>query len=224
MELSEVQLKKMTSMTSKQLKRYVSDLYKEKREPMKFGYARVSTKGQEREGYSLEAQEEQLRRAGADEVMSESYTGTTADRPVLSELLSILKAKDTLMITKLDRLARNAIDGQKIIEELLGRDVIVHILNMGVLDASPSGKLMWQMFMAFAEFERNTIVERTQEGKAKAKANNPDFREGRPRKFTKKQMDHAMDLLKNHSYNQVADMTGISRATLAREKRRRING
>ena len=225
MEFSEDQLEKMNSMSEKQLKRYVENLYKEKRRPTTLGYARVSTKGQEREGYSLESQEKQLRGAGAEKVFRESYTGTSAERPVLSELLSSLKEKDTLVITKLDRLARNAIEGQKIIEELIERHVTVHILDMGVLDDSPSGKLMWQMLTAFAEFERNLIVERTQAGKAQAKANNPNFREGRPRKYSEQKMKYAMELLGKYSYKQVADITGISRATLAREKKRsRENG
>lgn len=74
--------------------------------------------------------------------------------------------------------------------------------------------------LAFAEFERDMIVERTQEGKAIAKQN-PDFREGRPMKFTKKQMNHAMSLLDNHSFKQVAEITGISMSTLKRESARR---
>lgn len=72
------------------------------------GYARVSTKLQEREGNSLEAQEQQLKAAGARIVFTESFTGATLDRPQLNELRKALEAGDTLMITKLDRLARSA--------------------------------------------------------------------------------------------------------------------
>lgn len=87
--------------------------------------------------------------------------------------------------------------------------------------------LIFTIFSAFAEFERDMIVERTQEGKMLAKQN-PDFREGRPKKFTKQQINHALTLLENHSYKQVEDMTGISVSTLVRAKKKKaaeaING
>ncbi len=73
--------------------------------------------------------------------------------------------------------------------------------------------------LCFAEFERDMIIQRTQEGKAIAKKS-PDFREGRPKKFTKKQIEHAMELLESSSYKQVSEITGISVSTLARERRK----
>ena len=73
------------------------------------------------------------------------------------------------------------------------------------------------IMLCFAEFERDIIVQRTQEGKAIAKQN-PNFKDGRPKKFKKKQIDHALELLKTHSYKQVAQMTGLSTATLGRAK------
>ena len=75
---------------------------------MIYGYARVSTAGQ-KDGNSLEAQERALKEAGAIEIYSESFTGTKKDRPVLNELLDKLEAGDTLIVTKLDRMARSAI-------------------------------------------------------------------------------------------------------------------
>ncbi len=71
--------------------------------------------------------------------------------------------------------------------------------------------------LAFSEFERDMIIQRTQEGKAVARQN-PNFRNGRPKKFSRTQIDHALELLQTHSYKQVAAMTGISRATLGRAK------
>ncbi|SOC37075.1 resolvase-like protein [Ureibacillus acetophenoni] len=95
-------------------------------------------------------------------------------------------------------------------------------MNIGLLDNTPASKLVRNIFFAFAEFERDMIVERTQEGKAIAKQQ-PNFKEGRPLKYTKKQLDHAIQLLTNNSYNQVAALTGISKSTLIREiKRRKI--
>lgn len=191
---------------------------------MIYGYARVSTVGQ-KDGNSLEAQERALKEAGATEIYSESYTGTKKDRPVLNELLAKLKAGDTLAVTKLDRMARSAIAGAEIVQELLERGVKVYILNMGMLDNTPASKLVRQIFFAFAEFERDMIVERTSEGKeiarAKAEANGEKFKEGRPKKYSKAQLDHAIELRKEYSIKQVSEMTGISEATIKREQAKR---
>lgn len=192
---------------------------------MIYGYARVSTAGQ-KDGNSLEAQERALKEAGAIEIYSESFTGTKKDRPVLNELLDKLEAGDTLIVTKLDRMARSAIAGAKIVQELLDRGVKVDILNMGRLDNTPASKLVRQIFFAFAEFERDMIVERTTEGKAiakeRAKATGEVFKEGRPKKYSKAQLDHAMELREQgYSIKKVSEMTGISEATIKREQAKR---
>jgi DNA invertase Pin-like site-specific DNA recombinase len=137
---------------------------------MIYGYARVSSFGQAKDGNSLEAQESALRSRGCEVVYTEAFTGTTNDRPKFNELVSKLQAGDTLMVTKLDRFSRSASKGAELIKELLERGVIVDILNMGRADNSPNGKLMLNILFAFAEFERDNIVERTSEGKAIAKA------------------------------------------------------
>lgn len=184
-----------------------------------YGYARVSTAGQ-KDGNSLEVQERALKEAGATEIYSESYTGTKKDRPVLNELLEKLQAGDTLAVTKLDRMARSAIAGAELVQELLDRGIKVYILNMGMLDNTPASKLVRQIFFAFAEFERDMIVERTQEGKAIAKTKE-GFKEGRPQKYSKEQLDLAMELRKTYSIKQVAQKTGISEATIKREQAKR---
>ena len=187
---------------------------------MIYGYARVSTKGQARDGSSLESQEQALRDAGATMILKDAFTGTKADRPAFNELMGKLQEGDTLIVTKLDRFARNAEDAIRIIKELVNRGVVVNILNMGTADNTPMGKLMITILSGFAEFERDMIVERTQEGKAIAKQN-PDFREGRPKKFGKKQIEHALTMLETHSYKQVEELTGISKSTLIRAMRER---
>lgn len=149
---------------------------------MIYGYARVSTKGQAKDGNSLDAQEKLLRENRAQIIYPESFTGTKKDRPKLNELMGILKEGDTLVVTKLDRIARSTRDGLDIIEELLGKGVTINILNMGKFDNSPSGKLMRTIFFAFAEFERDLIVERTSEGKAICRETKPEWREGRKQK------------------------------------------
>lgn len=186
--------------------------------PTIYGYARVSTRGQAKDGNSLEAQEIALRSAGAVEVYSDTYTGTKSDRPQLDKLMEELQAGDTLVVTKLDRMARNLKQGIELIDSLNSRGINVHVLNMGLIDNTPTGKLIRNIMLALAEWERDMIVERTQEGKAVARRNNPDYREGRPNKYKQQQREHALELLKTHSYRQVEQMTGISKATLARMK------
>ena len=189
---------------------------------MIYGYARVSTYGQAKDGNSLEDQEKKLRAAGAETIYSDVYTGTKIDRPHFDELKEELKDGDTLIVTKLDRIARSATQGTELVNELLDRGVTVKVLNMGTIDDTSTGKLILGIMFSFAEFERDMIVQRTQEGKAIAKTK-PGFHEGRPRKFTKEQLDHAMRLIdeENWSYNATAKMTGISRRTLLREHNRR---
>ena len=146
---------------------------------MRYGYARVSSRGQQRDGNSLEDQEKRLKDAGCVEVVTETYTGTTMDRPKFSALIETLKPGDTLVVTKLDRFARTASDGVNLIKELMGRGIAVHVLNMGLVEDTPTGRLILTVLLAFAEFERDNIVERLADGKAVEKANNPNYKEGR---------------------------------------------
>ena len=148
---------------------------------MIYGYARVSTLGQASRGNSIEDQREKLTAAGCEVIYSDSYTGTTIDRPQLSVLLGRLSSGDRLVVTKLDRIARTAGDGINMIRGLLDRGVSVHVLNLGLIDNTATGKLMVTMLLGFAEFERDMIVERTAAGKAVARATRPGYREGRPR-------------------------------------------
>ena len=186
---------------------------------MIYGYARVSTKQQANDGNSLEYQENLLRENGAQVIFKDAFTGTKAHRPQFDKLRKQLQPKDTLMVTKLDRIARSASQGIQLVDELLESGIRIHILNMGVLNNSPNGKLIRNIMLAFAEFERDMIVERTQEGKAIARQH-AGYREGRPNKYSREQMEHALSLLDRYSYNQVAAKTGISRSTLLRAKRR----
>ena len=137
---------------------------------MIYGYARVSSYAQKKDGFSLESQESALLVRGCEVVLQEVYTGTTMDRPVFSELISKLKEGDTLMVTKLDRFARTAADGAKLMKDLVDKGIIVEILNMGRADNTPMGKLMIQVMFAFAEFDRDMTVERFNDGKAKVRA------------------------------------------------------
>ncbi len=142
------------------------------------------------------------------------------DRVEFQKLLSNIEEGDTLVVTKLDRFARSAEDGFKLVRELLQKDIKVHILNMGLIEDTDMGRLILRMLSAISEFDRDMIVARLAEGKAIAKLN-PDFKEGRPKTYSRKQLDHAMTLLEDNSYTEVETLTGISRSTLTREKRKR---
>ena len=146
---------------------------------MVYGYARVSSIGQDRYGNSKQGQTEALLAAGCEKVYYDHFTGTKMDRPEFTKLMEVLKPGDTLKVTKLDRFARTAADGAIKIKELFERGVSVHVLNMGLIENTATGKLIMQIFLAFAEFERDNIVARLNEGKAIAKANDPSWRSGR---------------------------------------------
>ena len=185
---------------------------------MIYGYARVSTHGQIK-GNSLEEQHRLLVDAGCGCVIEEHYTGKTMKRPELDDLLARLKSGDTLMVTKLDRLARSATEGAKVIKELTDKGVRINILNMGEVNERPQGRLMLHILLAFAEFERDMIVERTQAGKAIARSK-AGFREGRP-PIENTRKEAAVDMVINggKSYKEASESVGISKSTLVRAVR-----
>lgn len=181
-----------------------------------YGYARVSTLAQD-----LESQLQALSVEGATIIYQEKFTGTKVDRPEFNKLLEQICEGDKLIVTKLDRLARNTKEGIEIIESLFEKNVKVHVLNVGLLENTTMGRFFLQTLLAVAEMERNLIIERTQEGKAIAKQRE-GFREGRPKKYTQYQLDEAMKLLDTMSFSQVErEMarrgTNISMSTLKRE-------
>lgn len=143
---------------------------------MIYGYARVSTVGQSINGSSLEEQVAALTEYGCNQIITEAYTGKTVDRPQFTALLSKLQSGDTLVVTKLDRFARSTVEGVQTVRELFTRDVKVHILNIGLIENTLSGNLILTVFLAFAEFERGMILERTQNGKALAKCSRASAR------------------------------------------------
>ena len=188
---------------------------------MIYGYARVSTLGQARDGNSIETQVNALHKAGAERIFKDVFSGKAEHRPQLDKMLKVISGGDKLIITKLDRIARSLIKGIQLIETLSERGVVIEVLNIGVIDSTPTGKLIRNVMLSFAEFEHDMIVQRTQEGKAIARQN-ADFKDGRPKKFTRVQLNHALELLETHSYKQVERLTGISMATIYRAKLERI--
>lgn len=184
-----------------------------------YGYGRVSTGSQD-----LDSQIKQLEDAGCTTIFQEKFSGTKIERPEFQKLLGTLQPGDTLIVTKIDRFARSTIDAIQTVKMLLDRNIAVHILNMGLMENTPTGRLIFTIFSAFAEFERDLIVERTQEGRVSArKRKGLDFVEGRPPVYKRAQKEHALKLLESYSYSEVESLTGMSKSTLIRAKRKRDN-
>lgn len=187
---------------------------------MKRGYIRVSTKKQER-GTSLEDQRATLEAEGCTEFYIDTFTGKTMDRPEFSWLCDELQPGDTVVFTKLDRVARTETEAYDLVMKWVQGGVKVHILNLGLLEDTPTGRLILHVMLAFAEFERDLIAERMQGGRAYKRANDPGYKEGRKPKFTERQRDMAVEMLQDHSYSEVVELTGISKSTLTRAARAR---
>ena len=117
---------------------------------MIYGYARVSTAGQCRDGNSLEEQTAALEQYGCQKIIMEAFTGKTMERPQFQSLYKKLQPGDTLVVCKLDRFARTAIDGVQTVRNLFDRGVRVHILNMGLIENTLTGNLVLTVMLAFA--------------------------------------------------------------------------
>lgn len=189
------------------------------------GYARVSTKKQ-LDNNSLDIQEAELLNEGCTQVFKEQFTGKTNNRPVFNKVLSMLEPGDTLVVSKLDRFSRTSLEGMTLMQDLLQRDIGVKILNFGGIEGgfNSKNKLMFQIMMAFCEYERDMIVERCQTGKEWSRQD-PNFKDGRPRKFTQEQLDLALSMLTvnggDKSYKEVERLMKISKSTLINEVNKR---
>lgn len=188
----------------------------------KFGYHRVSTKKQELENgiYQLKEKTGILE----ENIFYEKMSGKTSkNRTQLNLLLSQVKQGDEVYVLKIDRLARSIIDLNTIVQELQSKGVSITFLaeNMTFDDKkiNPMSQFTFNMLGAFAEFERSIIVNRMEEGKAYKLETDPDFRLGRKKKYTPKQLEHAIKLLDTNSYTEVESLTGISKSTLIRKNR-----
>ncbi len=116
---------------------------------MNYGYARVSSVGQKISGNSLKDQILQLKAAGCREenIYKEQFTGATMDRPEFDRVLEKLESGDKLVVTKLDRIARTATSGFETVKQLPDRGVSVHVLNMGLIDNTPTGRLILHIML-----------------------------------------------------------------------------
>lgn len=184
-----------------------------------YGYARVSTNKQE-----LKTQLEKLENAECEIIYQEKMTGTKRNTRVeLDRMMNVLQAGDTVKVTKIDRLARSIPDLRDLIKEMHKLSVTVVFMDNQLTfepnKSDPMANLMLNMLGSFAEFERDLIVTRTQEGKAYSKKHNPNYKEGRPKRKLNPRYLHAIQLLETQSYSDVSKNTGISKSTLQRIKK-----
>ena len=186
-----------------------------------FAYCRVSTTDQ-----TTDNQVREIEAAGfavdPKRVVTETISGSTAamERKGFARLVDRLEDGDVLIVTKLDRLGRNAIDVRATVDRLAGEGVKVHCLALGGADlTSAAGRMTMGVIAAVAEFERDLLIERTQAGLKRAKAAGKSL--GRPQSLTAEQQQHIIAARSTGaSLGALAKQYGVSRAAIQRVERR----
>ena len=176
---------------------------------MLIGYARVSTDDQ-----NLNLQRDAIKQLGCDQIFEDQLSGAKAERPGLREALKYARSGDTFVVWRLDRLSRSLKDLIEMVAKLDERNVGLKSLHEAVDTSSTSGKLIFHIFGALAEFERNLIRERTQAGLIAARARGR--KGGRPKALNQDKRALAIKLYdeKNHTVKQICELMGISKPTL----------
>lgn len=179
--------------------------------PMRFGYIRVSTADQN-ESLQLDA----LEAVGCDRLFTDHASGKLDHRPGLDALLDRLRPGDTVVVWRLDRLGRSLRHLIELVGELEDRQVALVSLNESLDTSTPGGKLIFHLFGALAEFERDLIRERTMAGLAAARARGRHG--GRPRALTPEKVETARALHSSgeHDVSAIARILCVSRATVYR--------
>ncbi|HDJ3665888.1 MULTISPECIES: recombinase family protein [Staphylococcaceae] len=179
---------------------------------MKIGYARVSTGLQ-----NLNLQEDRLNQYGCEKIFSDHISGTKSKRPGLDRAIEFARSGDTIVVWRLDRLGRNMADLITLVNELNNRGVSFHSLeeNITMDKSSSTGQLLFHLFAAFAEFERNLILERSSAGRIAARARGRYG--GRPEKLNKQDLTLLKTLYDNGTpIKTIAEQWKVSRTTIYR--------
>ena len=179
---------------------------------MKIGYARVSTGLQ-----NLNLQEDRLNQYGCEKIFSDHISGSRSKRPGLDKAIEFARSGDTIVVWRLDRLGRNMEDLITLVNELNNRGVSFHSLeeNITMDKSSSTGQLLFHLFAAFAEFERNLILERSSAGRMAARARGRYG--GRPEKLNKQDLKLLKTLYDNGTpIKTIAEQWKVSRTTIYR--------
>lgn len=176
---------------------------------MRIGYARVSTHDQ-----NLDLQKDALKKAGCEKVIVDQASGKTMKRSGLDRARDLLRPGDTLVVWRLDRLGRSLKHLIELMAELEGQGIGFRSLQEAIDTTSPGGKLVFHIFGALAEFERNLIRERTKAGLEAARARGR--KGGRPKTLNAQQRALAIDLYeqRKHPVEEICRTLGISKPTL----------
>ncbi|MCW8471353.1 recombinase family protein [Fluoribacter gormanii] len=176
---------------------------------MLIGYARVSTEDQ-----NLHLQHDALKNAGCERIFDDQITGSKIQRPGLENALEFAREGDVFVVWRLDRLSRSLKDLIEMVALLDSKKIGLRSLHESIDTSSSSGKLIFHIFGALAEFERNLIRERTYAGLQAARARGR--KGGRPKKLSSDKAKLAVQLYnaKNHSINQICNLIGVSKPTL----------
>lgn len=176
---------------------------------MLVGYTRVSTTEQ-----NISLQKDALKKAGCRKIFDDKVSAAKADRPGLKSALAYMREGDTLLVWRLDRLGRSLKELIEIITNLEEREIGFRSLQESIDTTTSGGRLIFQIFGALAEFERNLIRERTRAGLEAARARGR--KGGRPRILGSKKFELACKLYdeKNHTIKEICQILGISKPTL----------
>ncbi|WP_185173623.1 recombinase family protein [Rothia nasimurium] len=186
---------------------------------MKIGYIRVSTREQ---AESINNQRQQLGQHGCEKIFTDTASGMLANRPGLKAALEYAREKDSIVVTRLDRLGRSTVDILRTVQDLDSRGISIEALDTQLDTRTPAGRLVLSVLASMAEFERNLIVERTREGLAHARAQGRVG--GRRPKLDKTQQQAVLAAIESGlSESQVAQSFGVSRSTITRIKRANRN-
>jgi DNA invertase Pin-like site-specific DNA recombinase len=190
---------------------FISTTTNRKEPNMNIGYARVSTQDQ-----NLDLQNDALKAAGCENIYTDKMSGAKTERPGLEKIMSFIRKGDTLVVWKLDRLGRSLKHLIQVMNQLEERGIYFKSVQESLDTSTPGGKLIFHVFGALAEFERDIIRERTLAGLAAARARGRVG--GRPRKLSKKQVEMAKNLMKDISIPiaEICKTLGVSKATLYR--------
>ena len=187
---------------------------------MIYGYCRAAASKQIELGY-LEEQEDLIKERYYDSIIFKESSLDMNVKPEFEKITNPLNPEDILVVTQLDRFATSIGDAVDIIASIRDKQASIHILNIGLVDFSILGNILFKTLCAVNNFDKALLVERIQSGKNKAKKTS-GFKEGRPKKFSEEQIQEALDMLNSYSYKKVEELTGISKSTLIRAKKQAI--
>lgn len=178
-----------------------------------FGYARVSTVDQK-----LDTQIDTLTKYGCHQIFQDKISGTTSSRPALDDMLSRLREGDTVVVARLNRLGRSLVHIITLVAELASKGIHFKALDLGIDTSTPAGKMILSVFASLAEYERETILEKTKAGQKLAIQQGKHV--GRPKGFNQEMFSKVKTATeRGMSISEIVKLTGISRASVTRYRR-----